>query len=154
MGKEGPSAQIGAGMASAIAGLLRFDDIDRKKLAICGISAGFAAVFGTPIAGAIFGVEVLFVGGLMYNVLLPSFISGIIAYQVAAAVGMQYVHHRIEFVPIFQGAVFLEVIAAGIFAGICAVVLVEVLRLGHRLSGRVKVWEPLKGLVGGALLVG
>ncbi|MGD0229624.1 MAG: chloride channel protein [Syntrophorhabdales bacterium] len=58
-GKEGPCAQIGAGLSSLFAGLLRFDNIDRRKLVICGISAGFATVFGTPIAGAIFGVEVL-----------------------------------------------------------------------------------------------
>jgi len=86
-GKEGPCAQIGAGLTSAISGLLRFNDRDRRKLVICGISAGFAAVFGTPIAGAIFGVEVLFVGAIMYEVLLPSFIAGITAYQVASAMG-------------------------------------------------------------------
>ena len=55
-GKEGPCAQIGAGITSLFGDLLRFDDHDRKKLVICGISAGFAAVFGTPIAGSIFGL--------------------------------------------------------------------------------------------------
>ncbi|MDH3776266.1 MAG: chloride channel protein, partial [Desulfobulbaceae bacterium] len=55
-GKEGPCAQIGGGLASIIGNLLHFDKADRKKLVICGISAGFASVFGTPIAGAIFGI--------------------------------------------------------------------------------------------------
>ena len=71
-GKEGPCAQIGGGLSSLFADIFRFSDTDRKKLVICGISAGFAAVFGTPIAGAIFGVEVLFVGSILYEVLLPS----------------------------------------------------------------------------------
>ena len=64
-GKEGPCAQIGGGLASIVANIFHFDKADRKKLVICGISAGFASVFGTPIAGAIFGIEVLFVGAMM-----------------------------------------------------------------------------------------
>ena len=89
-GKEGPAAQIGAALSSGFARLLRFGDRDRKKLVICGISAGFATVFGTPIAGALFGVEVLFVGAMLYDVLLPSFVAGIIGYQVSTALGVTY----------------------------------------------------------------
>lgn len=55
-GKEGPAAQIWAALSSGFARLLKFSGHDRKKLVICGISAGFAAVFDTPIAGALFGV--------------------------------------------------------------------------------------------------
>jgi H+/Cl- antiporter ClcA len=101
-GKEGPCAQIGGGLASIIGNLLHFDKADRKKLVICGISAGFASVFGTPIAGAIFGIEVLFIGGIMYEVLLPTFIAGVMSYQVSSALGISYFYHRIEFVPAFS----------------------------------------------------
>jgi len=62
VGKEGPSAKIGAGVAFLISSFLKFSNANRKKLVICSISAGFASVFGTPIAGAIFGIEVLTVG--------------------------------------------------------------------------------------------
>ncbi len=51
-GKEGPSAQIGAGLASLLADVLRLSGPDRRKLVVCGISGGFASVFGTPLAGA------------------------------------------------------------------------------------------------------
>jgi H+/Cl- antiporter ClcA len=101
-GKEGPCAQIGAGLSSIIATIFKFDDNDRRKLVICGISAGFAAVFGTPIAGAIFGVEVLFVGALLYDVLLPSFVAGIVGYQVSAGLGITYFHGTIDFAPVFS----------------------------------------------------
>lgn len=101
-GKEGPCAQIGAGLSSLIADLFRFSDSDRKKLVICGISAGFSTVFGTPIAGAIFGVEVLFIGSLLYEVLLPSFVAGIVGYQVSSALGVTYFQDPLNFIPYFQ----------------------------------------------------
>ena len=83
VGKEGPGAQIGASAASFFATVFKFSAKDRKKLVICGISAGFASIFGTPIAGAIFGIEVLIVGIIMYDVLLPSFIAGFAAFTTA-----------------------------------------------------------------------
>ncbi len=114
-GKEGPCAQIGAGLSSAFADLLRFGNRDRKKLVICGISAGFATVFGTPIAGAIFGVEVLFVGGLIYDVLLPAFVAGIVGYHVSSGLGITYFYHQLNFVPVFSSLFFIKVCFSGVF---------------------------------------
>ncbi len=152
-GKEGPCAQIGAGLSSLFATLLRFDNHDRKKLVICGISAGFAAVFGTPIAGSIFGVEVLFIGGILYDVLLPSFIAGITAYQVSSALGITYFNAPITLVPEFSEAFLLKAALAGVFFGLCALFLVEVLKIGEWLSSKRKIWEPLKAFAGGVALV-
>ena len=120
VGKEGPCAQIGGGLSSVFADLFRFGNRDRKKLVICGISAGFAAVFGTPIAGAIFGVEVLFIGGILYDVLLPSFIAGIMSYHISSSFGIAYFYHTINFVPVFSEAFFLKIVLAGIFFGLCS----------------------------------
>ena len=153
VGKEGPCAQIGAGMASMFARLLRFEDADRRKIVICGISAGFAAVFGTPIAGAIFGVEVLYVGTILYDVLLPSFIAGLIGYQVSASLGVHYFYLPIEFVPAFSESFFIEVIGAGIFFGLCATLFIETLEFGQYLERRLEIRRLWKPFVGGGLLV-
>jgi chloride channel protein, CIC family len=152
-GKEEPGAQLGAGVSSLFADVLKFDDRDRRKLVICGVSAGFAAVFGTPIGGAIFGVEVLFIGGLMYDVLLPAFIAGIVSYQVSAALGTTYFYTPLQFVPAFSGFFLAQVIVAGIFFGIVALVLIELFSLIEKAAKRLPVWTPARGFVGGAALV-
>ncbi|MEW6108565.1 MAG: chloride channel protein [Nitrospirota bacterium] len=152
-GKEGPCAQIGAGLSSTISDLLKFDDRDRKKLVICGISAGFATVFGTPIAGAIFGVEVLFVGGLLYEVLLPSFVAGIVGYQVSSAFGITYFHQPLNFVPVFSSFFFIKICLSGIFFGFCSFLLIEILRYVEGVSNRINIWTPYKGISGGVTLI-
>lgn len=152
VGKEGPTAQIGAGIASFFADFFKFDNFARKKIVICGISAGFAAVFGTPIAGAIFGVEVLFIGSLLYDVLLPSFVAGITAYEVSSYMGVHYFHEPVKFMPVFSETFFLKMILAGIFFGICSFLLVESLDLGKKLAHKIPLWESAKGLLGGVIL--
>lgn len=152
-GKEGPSAQIGAGLASMFAGILRLEGSDKRKLVICGISGGFASVFGTPLAGAIFGIEVLFAGSIMYDVLLPSFVAGIISYQVSSWLGLMYFYKPITFVPVFSEAFFIKVLVAGIFFGLCSFLLIEILRLGKKASSRLKASLPVKALIGGGLLI-
>lgn len=151
-GKEGPSAQIGAGLASIFADLMRMEGADRRKLVICGISGSFASVFGTPLAGAIFGIEVLFVGTIRYDVLLPSFVAGIISYQVSSWMGLTYFYHPVSFVPVFSEAFFLKIIVAGVFFGLCSLMLIEVLRLGKKASNSMRLPVELKSILGGLVL--
>ena len=152
-GKEGPCAQIGAGLASGFASLLRLNDVDRRKLVICGISAGFATVFGTPIAGALFGVEVLVLGRMFYDVLFPSFVAGIVGFHVASRLGVIYPHLNAKVIPTVTGWSFTEMIMLGVWCGLTALVFIELMQLSQRLFARLN-WHPAaRALLGGGLLV-
>lgn len=152
-GKEGPCAQIGAGLASAFGGMLRLNDIDRRKLVICGISAGFATVFGTPIAGALFGVEVLVLGQMMYDVLFPSFVAGIIGFHMASRLGVSYPHLTARIIPPVTGWSFAEMVMLGIWCGLIALIFIELMKVIHRLFERLPWPSAAKAFLGGGLLV-
>jgi len=152
-GKEGPCAQIGAGLASAIGGLLRMSDIDRRKLVICGISAGFSTVFGTPIAGALFGIEVLVLGQVMYEVMFPSFVAGIVGYHVATMLGVTYPHYPQLNISQIDGVMFFKMLVFGIWCGVIALFFVQLLRLVHNLMDRFTWCWIDKALTGGVWLV-
>ena len=154
-GKEGPGAQIGAGMASATSDLFRFNKEDRKKLVICGIGAGFATVFGTPIAGAIFGLEVLVVGLIRYDVLLPSFIAGFSAFSTAQFLGIEYTYFNINFIQPIDLNLFLifQVILAGIFFGIISDITITALKRTSRVIKKIPLNSYLKAFSAGVFLV-
>ncbi len=155
VGKEGPGAQIGAGVSSFIATQLQFSKEDRKKLVICGISAGFATVFGTPIAGAIFGVEVLIIGVILYDVLLPSIIAGFAAFTTAQLLGIKYTYFNLHF---YQDVsldllLIVQVVIAGIFFGIVSDFVVTTVSKTSKLIKKIPLHPLLIAFLGGVLLV-
>lgn len=155
VGKEGPGAQIGAAASSYVAKLFRFNSLDRKKLVICGISAGFASVFGTPIAGAIFGIEILVVGTIMYDVLLPSIIAGFTAFLTAQYLGVDYsyfaLHNYYTDIPIDLYFI-LMVVLAGLFFGIVTDIFITFLHFVQRYIKKLKWHWLLKPFVIGLFL--
>src|SRR3954468_18828664 len=127
VGKEGPAAQIGAALTSLSADILRLRDDDRRRLVICGISAGFAAVFGTPISGALFGIEVLYLGRIEYDVLFPCLMAGVVGHLVCGvAAPVPAVHASLG--SIGQGRMVVLSIVSGVIFGLTALLLIESMR--------------------------
>ena len=125
-GKEAPCADVGAGISSFLARMFHLSSQDQRKMMICGVSAGFAGVFGVPISGALFGLEVLWVGHIFYEVLFPALVAGITAYQVTSFLGVNYIYHTLPFHPILSELVFLKVVVAGLFFGMISVLFIEI----------------------------
>jgi len=138
-----------------VSDMLRFSKKDRKKLVVCGISAGFATVFGTPIAGAIFGIEVLVVGALMYDLLLPSIVSGFSAFFTAQYLGAKYTYYDISYFQnyVVDFSLIAKVILSGVFFGAVAYLIVETLKKTENIIKNISMNEYKKAFLAGTLLI-
>ena len=151
VGKEGPCAQIGAAITSFFADRLRLSDEDRRRLVVCGIGAGFAAVFGTPVSGALFGIEVLYLGRIEYPVLFPCLVAGIVAHLVCG-VGPPVPALHESFGALGQSTLVGLSLAFGVAFGLMALVLIESLRGVETLVRRYEAHPYRVAAAGGLVL--
>ena len=150
-GKEGPAAQIGATLAAAWAKFLRISRADYRKVVICGLSAGFACVFGTPVAGAIFGVEVLFIGKILYDTLYPAFVAGLTGYYICHIIGVPYFYLQIHVEP--TGYLIFQSIMLGVVCGLMAIFFIKTIKFCKYSFTCLRIAQPAKAFVGGIVLI-
>ncbi|MDO5116781.1 MAG: chloride channel protein [Synergistaceae bacterium] len=153
VGIEGPCAQIGSGVSYVLGKIFNLDESDMKKIIVCGIAAGFCAVFGTPVTGAIFAVEVLFVGSMFYDMLFPSLISGIVGYFTAASIGAGHLPLYTVAIPQIGPWILVQSLAAGVFFGLVAIANIEGIHLVNKAFIRCGVEGWKRPVVGATLLL-
>ncbi len=157
-GKEGPCSHIGASLAAALGRTLRLNREMRKRLLACGVSAGFASVFGTPIAGAIYGVEMLAIGRIRHDFLFPGIVAGVTSFEVSQFLGVPYPQYAIDFGTGFTEILFLKTVLIGVLCGFAAWIFVELLQRSRAgfgwLGARLRLWPPLLPTLGGVVLAG
>ncbi|WP_256009665.1 voltage-gated chloride channel family protein [Desertivirga xinjiangensis] len=98
-GREGTAVQIGGSVASMFSSWCKLKFPDTKILLTAGVAAAFGAVFGTPLTGAIFAIEVLAIGRIQYSALLPCLIAGIIGDLTVTALGVHHTTYHIDIIP-------------------------------------------------------
>lgn len=98
-GREGAAIQLGGSIANQLGRWFKMDEEDTHVIVMCGMSAAFAALFGTPMAAAIFSLEVISVGVMYYTALMPCLIASLIAAGVAGELGIHAEHFFEGFVP-------------------------------------------------------
>lgn len=161
-GREGTAVQIGGSIAQFFAKKLKLSEEDVKTLLMTGIAAGFGAVFGTPITGAIFALEVLALGRIKHDALMPCFIASVVADIVCTAWGIHHTHYHINFTE--KGVVFLryfhfdffllvKAIIAGVAFGLAGYMFAE---LSHTIKNYSNRWIRIKWLIpaaGGLIII-
>ena len=116
-GREGAALQIGGSVGNQIGKLFNIDKADKKVFVMCGMSAAFSALFGTPIASAIFSMEVVNIGIMQYSALVPCVISSLVASAVAVRLGTVPEHFVVTNILDFS---FVTAIKTILLACLCA----------------------------------
>ncbi|MDT2597289.1 chloride channel protein [Enterococcus dongliensis] len=118
VGREGSAVQIGGVFANKMADFFHLEKNNRKWLIHAGISAGFSSIFGTPLAGSFFGMEMAFVGNLERAAMIPCFLSAYLANYISKLLGTTHDIHDMGSLPVFSIKLVLLVILAAILFGI------------------------------------
>lgn len=154
-GREGTAVQMGGTLADLATWPLKLGQEDRRLMLMAGIAGGFGSVFGTPLAGAIFGMEVLALGRLKYNALIPCLVASTVGDMVCKGLGLK--HHiymdAVGGIPHFDlGQLGLAVLAGILFAGASAL-FAELTHAIQFVARKVSPHGWVRAVLGGALLI-
>ena len=152
-GREGAALQLGGSIGSGIGTLFRFSDKEQKVLIMCGMSAAFSAVFGTPLAAAIFAMEVVSVGIMHYSALLPCVISSLIAHQIAVAFGATAESFIVSNIPSVAIVPALEIALLAVFCALASILFCILLHQSGHLFQKLFANKYLRIVIGGLIIV-
>ncbi len=160
-GREGTAVQMGGGIAGLFGRLIKLNQQDLRILLLAGIAAGFAAVFGTPVTGTVFAMEVIAIGSIKYDALFPCLISSLVANYTCNVWGIHHTAYSIRFTHTdavgFFGINYMlltKAIVAGIAFGLTAWLFGEMQQGVKEITNRFIKIKWLIPAFGGALVIG
>lgn len=151
-GREGTAVQMGGAIADQFTRIFKLDDSERKTLIILGISAGFASVFGTPLAGAVFALEVVYFSKINLKSILLSFIVAYAAYFTVEIWQVKHTHYSIPLVPEITATNLFYTLICGILFGFAALLFSRSTHFWGLLFSKTIKYPPLRPFVGGIIL--
>lgn len=153
VGREGSGVQIGGTVGNSLSKVFKSTVDEKKILLISGVAAGFSSVYGTPITGTIFALEIANIGSLSYNSMVPAIIASISGNAVVKFLGVKHSHYKTPPVEAFTLTMVLKVIAMAICFGLASRLFVYMTHWFKKILGKYCKNAYLKVFVGGALMV-
>ncbi|WP_333844948.1 voltage-gated chloride channel family protein [Limnohabitans sp.] len=152
VGREGTAVQMGGALADQLTHLFKLNALDRRMVLMAGISAGFASVFGTPLAGAVFALEVLALGRMRLDALLPCLAAAVMADQVGLWWGVQHTHYMAGAMPDITAWLLVAMVLAGVVFGLTGKLFAECTHALIAWMAQRITYAPLRPLLGGAVI--
>lgn len=152
-GREGTAIQMGASLADTARRIFGLTGNDRRLMLLAGISGGFSSVFGTPIAGFIFGMEVDTVGQVRYEGIIPCLTSAIVGDWVTRAWGASHSHYPLAPLINTTPDVMLKIALAGIIFGLTSRLFVRGIKWVKAGLSRIS-YPPFRPVIGGLVIIG
>ncbi len=150
-GREGTAVQMGGSIADQFTQLFKLSAAERKTILIMGVSAGFAAVFGTPLAGAIFALEIMTFKKIKLENIIPSFATAFGAHYICLAWQVKHTVYSIPTIPGVSLRSMSWTLLAGLIFGLTAFVFTYTGTLFERLFSKIK-FAPLRPFIGGIFI--
>lgn len=153
-GREGTAVQMGGSLAEWFGKLIKISSMDRKILLMCGISGGFGSIFGTPLAGTLFGLEVVTIGLISQQALLPCFVASFVGDLVTTRLwGVHHTHYIVNEFPALSLMIILKVVLASVIFGLASMLFSELTHFLKRTFTAMISNPMIKGAVGGLIII-
>ncbi len=153
-GREGAALQLGGSIGSQIGKLLKLDETDMHCITLCGMSAVFSALFGTPLTAAFFAMEVISIGIFYYSNFVPCITAAFVAYKISFLFGLAPVRYELKFIPQIS---FENIIKVAVLGALCAgvsVIFCGALHKSAKIAKEKIKNDYLRIVIGGLAIVG
>lgn len=152
-GREGAALQMGGSIGNALGKLFHFDDKDKHVMIMCGMSAAFSALFGTPMAAAILPMEMVSVGVMYYIALVPCVISSLVAHGIAYSFGVSNEMFIIRSIPKFGIITSIEISVLAILCALVSILFCVLLHKSEDLYKRFFTNPYIRVIAGGCIVI-
>lgn len=152
-GREGTAVQMSASLSDAFAKLVRLNPTDRRTTLIAALAGGFGAVFGVPLAGCVFALEVQAIGRVRYDAIVPALTAALVGDRVVRALDVHHLAMPVIGHVDIDAALFGKVVLAGIAFGVTGAAFAAATHELKRLLRALPLWPPLRPVLGGAAVI-